>query len=104
MSSTFVLLLLLSIGLLASQAPADVHLPQLVSDHMVLQRDSKIIIWGWADPGETLQVQFHGCQVSARANRQGRWSTSLGPFPAGGPFDMTINGKNTLEFSNCTMC
>jgi len=64
---------------------------------MVLQRDAKIAIWGWADAGESVRIDFRGKRVTVRADQNGRWSASLGPFPAGGPYDMLVAGKNRLE-------
>src|SRR5579872_453533 len=78
------------------QARGEVRLPRLVGDHMVLQRDSKIALWGWASPAESVRIDFHGKRVTARADQNGRWSTSLGPFPAGGPYDVVVTGKNRL--------
>ena len=75
---------------------SDVRLPQLVGDHMVLQRDSKTVIWGWGNPGEAVRIDFHGKRVTTRTDQKGRWSTSLGPFQAGGPFDMIVVGNNHL--------
>src|SRR6185437_5646240 len=75
---------------------AEVRLPRLIADHMVLQRDCKLAIWGWADPGEQVRVDFRGTRATVRTDRQGRWSATLGPFPAGGPYDMTISGRNRL--------
>jgi sialate O-acetylesterase len=83
-------------ALLVSAVKADVRLPRLVDDHMVLQRDSKISLWGWADPGEKVQVEFQGKQFKVSANHEGRWSISLGPYPAGGPYDLAVTGKNQL--------
>src|SRR5690242_1636363 len=83
--------------LLTSLAWADVRLPRLVGDHMVLQRDAKIAIWGWADAGESVRIDFRGKRVTVRADQNGRWSASLGPFLAGGPYDMLVAGKNRLE-------
>lgn len=65
--------------LAANLARADVHLPALVGSGMVLQRDAKIRIWGWADPGEEVRIAFQGEHFKVRADQQGRWSTSLGP-------------------------
>jgi sialate O-acetylesterase len=89
--------LVLAIGqLIANSALADVRLPKLLGDHMVLQRDSKIAIWGWADPGESVRIDFHGRRVTTRTHQNGRWSTTLGPFPAGGPCELVIVGKNRI--------
>src|SRR5580700_4028298 len=77
-------------------ASADVRLPRLVGDHMVLQRDSKVAIWGRADPGDQIRIAFHGKQLKTKADRAGNWSISVGPYPAGGPYDMVIVGKNKV--------
>ena len=81
-------------------AVAEVRLPAVIGDAMVLQRDSKIRLWGWADPGEPVAVAFKGHSVKTKANRSGQWSVSLGPYPAGGPYDMSIVGKNSLKLSD----
>jgi sialate O-acetylesterase len=90
------LLLILSIGALTGEVRADIKLPRLVGDHMVLQRDSKIAIWGWASPAESVRIDFHGKRATTRADQNGRWVTSLGPFPAGGPYDVVVAGKNRM--------
>jgi sialate O-acetylesterase len=63
---------------------------------MVLQRDARITVWGSADPGEQVRIEFRGETATAQADRQGRWSGSLGPFPAGGPYEMVVAGRNRL--------
>lgn len=75
---------------------ANVRMPALIGDHMVLQRDAKIVLWGWADPGEHVQIEFHGRVNEARTERSGRWSTIVGPFPAGGPFELIVTGNIRL--------
>ncbi len=91
----FALLLLLS-----APVRADVTLPALVSDNMVLQRDARITLWGWADPGETVGIQFQDMQLSAKADKNGRWAIAMSPLSAGGPFEMVIKGKNTITIRN----
>ena len=87
----------IGVGILGvGTASADVRLPRLVNDHMVLQRDSRVPIWGWADAGELVRIEFHGKKTTTQTDRTGRWSTSLGPFSAGGPYDMVIVGKNRV--------
>jgi sialate O-acetylesterase len=76
--------------------PAAVRLPTLVSDHMVLQQDLPVRIWGHADPGEAVSVQFHGQTVAAKAGADGRWAVYLNPLNAGGPFEMTVAGQNVI--------
>ncbi|MFO7154752.1 MAG: sialate O-acetylesterase, partial [Caldicoprobacter oshimai] len=61
------------------------RLPRLISDGMVLQRDKKIKIWGWALPDETVTVNFMGKSYSTAADAEGKWEVLLPKLPAGGP-------------------
>ncbi len=70
---------------------AKVTLPQLVSDGMVLQRDREITLWGSADPGETITIQFLNQTFGTTADALGKWKTILPPQQAGGPFQMSVN-------------
>ncbi|WPX08801.1 sialate O-acetylesterase [Anaerocellum danielii] len=65
-------------------------LPYLISDNMVLQRNKSVKIWGWAEPGETVTVNFLGKSYMARATDEGRWEVTLPPLNAGGPYFMEI--------------
>src|SRR6201997_1694264 len=76
-------------------AHAEVKLPHLLSDHAVLQRDTPIRIWGWADPGETVTVHFHDQTRTATADDLGKWSLWLAPEHAGGPFTLTAQGSSS---------
>ncbi len=69
---------------------AELKLPALISDNMVIQRDTKVPLWGTADPGERVTVTLGDQQRSAVADNRGRWRVELGPFPAGGPHRLTI--------------
>jgi sialate O-acetylesterase len=86
--------------LMAVNAHADIKLPRLVGDNMVLQRDSPIRVWGWADPGEGVQLRFRSGKVSTRADSSGRWSATFPAQSAGGPAEMRIAGKNVLTLKN----
>jgi len=81
-------------------ASADVKLPALVGNDMVLQQAQPLKIWGWADPAEKVTVTLCGQTAEATADGQGQWLVTLQPLQAGGPFDMTITGKNTLTLKN----
>ena len=63
---------------------------------MVLQRESKIKLWGWASAGEKIEVRFAGKTAKAKTGKDGRWNLSLPAMKAGGPFTMTIKGNNTI--------
>ena len=81
-------------------AEADVRLPKLIGSQMVLQRDMPVKIWGWADPGEQVSLTLNKQTKSVRTGRNGHWTVTLDPMPAGGPFEMRIAGKNELILSN----
>jgi sialate O-acetylesterase len=63
---------------------------------MVLQRDTAVPVWGRGDPGEPVTINFNGQTVTAIADADGKWLAKLAPMVAGGPFSMTITGKNTI--------
>jgi sialate O-acetylesterase len=77
--------------LLSLPASAKIKLPRLVSDGMILQRDEPISVWGWADPGETVKIEFLGKLYQIKPDRQGNWSATLAAVPAGGPYTMKLN-------------
>jgi len=72
---------------------AAVKLPALISDHMVLQQGIPVRVWGTADPGESVKVDFQGQSVSVSAAENGKWTAWLRPLIAAGPLDMTVNSQ-----------
>lgn len=90
---------LLSIGvvlLLSASAHADVTLPSIFSDHMVLQKNVAVPVWGWADPGEKVTVSIAGQSRTATADAAGNWKLKLGKLSADSPLTMTVTGNNTI--------
>lgn len=79
---------------------ADVKLPAIFGSHMVLQRDQKDRVWGWAEPGEEVAVEIAGQHKSAKASPDGSWHVILDPLPAGGPHTMLVQGKNRIRFDD----
>lgn len=79
---------------------ADVSLPNVFGDHMVLQRDHANPVWGWADPGEKVTVSIAGQSHSATADARGDWKVRLKPMNVGKPLTLTVVGKNTITFSD----
>ncbi len=75
---------------------AAVKLPTLVADHMVVQRGLPVHIWGKADPGEAVSVNFRGETGTAVADDLGQFSVYLTPGAAGGPFEMRVKGTNEI--------
>lgn len=79
---------------------ADVTLPGVLGEHMVLQRGLPVHIWGSADPGESVAVEFRGETRNATADDLGRWSVYLRPGEAGGPLELSIKGRNTIALKD----
>src|SRR5690606_11806755 len=79
---------------------ADVRLPQIFANGMVLQRNQPIAVWGWADPGERVKVGLNEQQQETTAGADGRWKLTLSAEEAGGPFQLVVSGKNTLTLSD----
>jgi sialate O-acetylesterase len=85
---------------LASALFADVKLPALISDNMLLQANKPAAIWGTADAGEKVTVSFAEQSIAATADAQGRWKVSLKPLKADTCGTLTVTGKNTLKVNN----
>ena len=85
---------------ISTAAHADVRLPAIISDNMVLQQQTKVRIWGNADPDEPVTVTLQQKSFRTVADKQGRWEIWLGPLNAGGPFELTIKGNNLLTIKN----
>ncbi|WP_221284594.1 sialate O-acetylesterase [Mucilaginibacter sp. SP1R1] len=84
----------------AGSANADVRLPKLVSDGMVLQRDVKIKLWGWGAPGEKVEIKFNGRSGKAMTDKNGDWIMLLPAMKAGGPYIMDIVANNHLQIQD----
>ncbi|HEY3429928.1 MAG TPA: sialate O-acetylesterase [Cyclobacteriaceae bacterium] len=91
----FSILLLISLS-----SFAQVSLPRLISDGMVLQRDKKIKIWGWASPGEKIAVSFNKKTYQAVTNSERKWEVVLPAMKASGPFTMEIKGSNQITIKD----
>ncbi|WP_233200366.1 sialate O-acetylesterase [Blastopirellula marina] len=70
------------VAISAQHATAEVRLANLFADHMVMQRDAPITVWGWADRGEKLTVELAGQTAATTADQDGAWSVKLKPMPA----------------------
>lgn len=79
---------------------AQIKLPRLISDNMILQRDTKVNIWGWASPNEQIEVSFKGKTFKATTSEEGKWSIELPSQKAGGPYEMTLKATNTIVLKN----
>jgi sialate O-acetylesterase len=79
---------------------ADVRLPQIFGDHMVLQRKQPIPVWGWADPGEKVSVRLNDETAATTAGADGKWTVKLPAQKAGGPLELAVSGKNTITLAD----
>lgn len=79
---------------------AQVKLPPIFNNNMVLQQGIEIPVWGWASPGEKVQVAIGKTAVTAKTNSEGKWHAKLPVMQYGGPYTMTVKGKNLLTFEN----
>jgi sialate O-acetylesterase len=96
---SFVLLAAAAAGLWTSpqRASAEVKLPAIISDHMVLQAGAEAPLWGTASPGEKVAVSFGAVTASATAGADGRWEVRLPKLQAGEAGTLEVRGKNVIE-------
>jgi sialate O-acetylesterase len=92
--------LLALLALTVPAARAEVRLPKILSSHMVLQRDQPLHIWGWSDPGEKISATLNGATQSTTGDRLGTWNVYLPPQSAGGPYQLTVSGTNTITLDD----
>jgi sialate O-acetylesterase len=81
-------------------AADELRLPGWFTDHMVLQRDKQIPIWGWAKTGDTVKVQLGDETQTANADATGRWQVSFAPRPVGGPFVLSAETGSKIAVSD----
>lgn len=81
-------------------ANANVKMPLLFSDGMVLQRNKPIPVWGFADANEKIEVHFKQQIQKITADKNGKWMLKLSAEKAGGPFELIIIGKNKISIKN----
>ena len=81
-------------------ARADVKLPNIFGDHMVLQQGQKNKVWGVADAGEAVTVSIGGQTHATKAGDDGKWHVMLDALPVGGPHDLSVQGKNLVKFAD----
>ena len=75
-------------------------MPNVFSSHMVLQQEMPLVIWGWAQPGETVTVALGSASEHAQANERGEWKVALPAMKAGGPFILKVTGSSAVEFDD----
>ena len=91
-------ILIFILGFIAPQIVlGQIKLPRLVRDSMILQRDTKINIWGWASKNEKVNIKFNGKSYKTTAGADGKWLIQLPATKAGGPYTMDITGSNKIS-------
>ncbi|SFD55565.1 sialate O-acetylesterase [Chitinophaga sp. CF118] len=95
----FILLFLLLNAVIAS---ANIKLPSVIGDHMVLQQNTKVKIWGWADAGERVSIKTGWLKqpLTIITGKDGRWSSTLSTIKAGGPYEIILQGKNSIHIAD----
>jgi sialate O-acetylesterase len=81
---------------------ANVRLPALIADNMILQQKTKAALWGWATPGEHISITASWLKtpVNVVADKQGNWLANITTTAAGGPYTLTFKATNTIEIKN----
>lgn len=96
---TFCIALFLSFLFL--QSKAQLSTARIFGDHMVLQRNQDIPVWGWSTKGSKIRVTLNGQKVHTKADDQGNWKVAFKPMEAGGPYVMTVvSGKSKVTYSD----
>jgi len=83
-----------------SLAFGDVVLPRLISDGAILQRDTQVALWGWADTEEQVSIFLDGEKLAETQAKNGAWKTSFQSLSAGGPHTLEFRGKNQIQLKN----
>jgi sialate O-acetylesterase len=86
------------LGVFASNARGDVQVSRAFGNHMVLQRDTPVPVWGTAAAGEKVTVEFGGQEKSATADKDGKWMVKLDALSVGEPASLTVRGNNAITF------
>jgi sialate O-acetylesterase len=79
---------------------AQVRLPSIISDHMVIQQNMPVRVWGWADPGEKVTITLNEQKAAVSTGKDGKWRLTLPAMKAGGPYILTVKGKNLITLND----
>ena len=96
------LILALVAALVCSALYAEVKLPSVVGDNMVLQRNTEVNLWGWAQPGKKVRVKtsWNRRRYRVRADAEGKWLVKVRTGEAGGPYTITISDGKKVKLEN----
>lgn len=85
-----------------SALQAEIRLPAVFTDHMVLQRNSEVTLWGWGTPGGRITIvpEWLNGEIKTQVTNMGRWSARVQTGEAGGPYKIRINGSSEVTLSD----
>src|SRR5688572_2840750 len=100
--ASFLSMLIGTVAILAlvTSAQAEIRLPKLFGDHMVLQQKTEANLWGWAEPNEEVKVTLGEATATTKADSDGKWKTKLKTPAAGGPHELTFKGANEITLKD----
>ena len=81
-------------------ASAEIRLPKVFNNHMVMQQDKPLVVWGWANPSETVKVELATSSTETQANTTGEWKVTLPVMKAGGPYILKVSGSTNVQFDD----
>lgn len=90
------IVLAVTLMLIVFSVQAELKLPKIFADNMVLQRNQEVKIWGWADARQRVVVEFQGEKYRVRADSDGKWQLNMDAFPAGGPYELAVSTNDEL--------
>ena len=96
----FRVLTVIAVAVAATVSEAALRLPNIFSDHMVVQQMMPIRVWGWTTAGQEVTVEMGGKSVSGKAGADGRFDVSLPELPAGGPHVLTVRADETRTIND----
>lgn len=86
--------------LIVNEVWAEIRIPRLISNGMVLQQKASVKVWGWANKNEAVTIQFNHKTYKTIANQEGKWLVTITTPKAGGPYEMAITGENQLKIKD----
>lgn len=100
MNRSFIILLLILVFFNFEELRGQISMPAIFSDHMVLQREINLPVWGTAKAGSKVTVEIAGNIAVAHADDNGRWMGYLPNMKAGGPYEMKVSGDQSITFTD----
>jgi len=104
-SSVSLFFLLLFISGIRVPLMANVSLPAVISDHMVLQQNAEVTIWGWGNPSEPITVtgSWDNKEIKTKASNLAQWQVKIQTPTTGGPYTLTVQGYNKIVIEDILM-